>query len=88
MQGEEYFVKLYRKNQGSVFFKYLVALIYNQNDKTEKYYEVLNDIDLSKTPVYEVLERKLHEKDQKNDEEDWLAALKNYMMYPREITIL
>jgi hypothetical protein len=87
--GEEFFVKAYRKNKDIVFFKYLAAKMYNENGKTERFYEVLNNIDADKTPIFMMLYQKLNEKDKHNDEDEWLAALqKLYAVSPSNYSVI
>lgn len=74
-KGEETIIKYFRKNQDLVFAKYLAYSIYSDNGKREKAYEVLNDIDHRKTPIFVLLYEKLQEIDKVNDEEKYLAAL-------------
>ena len=88
-EGEEFFVKAYRLHRNSVFFKYVVSQLYEDNSKKEKFYEVLDDIDQSKTPIFSILYQKLEEKDQQNDEDEWLAALKKlYQVSPSNYAII
>jgi hypothetical protein len=88
-EAEEFFVKAQRKNPNSVFFKYLASKMFSQDGKMEKFYEVLNNIDQDKTPVYALLYEKFKEKDRKTDEEEWLSALKTiYAVSPSNYDLI
>lgn len=88
-EGEEYFVKAYRQHPQSVFFKYLAARMYEENGKMEKFYEVMNGVDMTKTPVFSLMYGKLALIDRQNDEDKWLAALKAiYAVSPSNYTLI
>lgn len=74
---EEYFVKYQRANKDLILAKYLAFLVYFENSKKEKAYEVMNGIDQDQTPIFEILFQKLQEIDKNNDEDKYLAALDN-----------
>ncbi|MFH0865957.1 MAG: tetratricopeptide repeat protein, partial [Bacteroidota bacterium] len=75
VDGEEYFVKLFRKYPDIVFFKYLAAKIYAQNGKNEKAYLILNDIDESKTPMFALSYENLNKLDKDADEKEYAKML-------------
>lgn len=76
-ENEEYFVKYNRKNTDLVLSKYLAFDAYIFNGKKEKAYEVLNGIDHTQTPIFDILYQKLQEIDKVNDEDKYLDALDN-----------
>lgn len=75
IDGEEYFVKLYRKYPNIVFFKYLAAKIYAENRKEEKAYLILNDIDENKTPMFALSCEELDKLDKDADEKEYAKML-------------
>jgi hypothetical protein len=74
---EEQYVKVYREHKSSAFFKYLMAKIYAQNGKIEKVYEVLNEIDMDKTPVFGLLYKKFSDIDMQHEEQKYIRTLDN-----------
>ncbi len=74
-KGEERFRQIYKKHPESVFFQYLLSKFYAYNGKIEKMYLLLNGVDESKTPIYELMFEKFSELDIKDDKEVWFAEL-------------
>lgn len=74
-QAEPFFVKALRKQKDLVLLKYVTAKIYAENGKTEKAYEVLNDINQDKTPVFGLLFTKFKDIDLGTEEQKYLTAL-------------
>jgi tetratricopeptide (TPR) repeat protein len=88
-EGEEYFVKVFRRHPQSVFFKYLLARLYEENNKMEKFYETLNGVDMQKTPVFSLMYEKFSQIDKVNDEDKWLASLKAiYAVSPSNYSLI
>lgn len=75
LDAEEFFVKKHRANPNVVFYKHLAAKCYARNGKIERAYEVLNDIDHSKTPIFDLLYEKFEELNMEHDEKEWLEKL-------------
>jgi hypothetical protein len=74
-QAEPFFVKALRKQKDIVLLKYLTAKIYAQNGKTEKAYQVLNDINQEKTPIFGLLYTKFKDIDLGTEEQKYIDAL-------------
>jgi len=74
-EAEPFFVSALRKQKDLVLLKYLTAKIYAQNSKTEKAYQVLNDISQEKTPIFGLLYTKFKEIDLGTEEQKYLDAL-------------
>lgn len=72
---EKELVKVYNADDNSVFFKYLLSKVYLYNGKREKSYEIMNHIDLQKTPVFNVLYKGLQELDPENQPKMYLDRL-------------
>ena len=75
LDAEAYFVKQHQKHPDLVFYKHLLAKCYSKNGKIERAYEVMNGIDYTKTPLFDLLYEKFNELDMEHDEEEWLAKL-------------
>ena len=75
IDGEEYFVKLYRKNPDILFYKYLAAKMYAVNGKSEKAYLILNDIDEDKTPLFALMYENINKLDKDADEKEYSKRL-------------
>lgn len=89
IEGEETFVKMLRKNPDMVFFKYLAAKIYGQNEKTEKAYLILNDIDEAKTPVFALLYEDLNKLDKDADEKEYVKMVMHLdTIFPSNMSII
>lgn len=74
-QAEEWLIKEQRRQPGLVLMKYLCARLYARNGKVEKAYDMLNDIDQAKTPVFGDLYKKFEEIDLSTDPDRYFAAL-------------
>ncbi len=74
-ESEEFFVKALRRNPENVCLKYLAAKSYATNGKIEAAYNVLNGVDMERTPIYSILFDRLQEIDMDNEEDRYLAAL-------------
>lgn len=87
--SEETFVKLLRKNSDMVFFKYLAAKIYATNEKTEKAYLILNDIDEAKTPVFALMYEDLNKLDKDADEKEYVKMLMHLdTIFPSSMSVI
>jgi lipopolysaccharide biosynthesis regulator YciM len=89
IEGEEYFVKLYRKNTDVLFYKYLAAKMYAANGKSEKAYLILNDIDENKTPLFALIYEDLNKLDKDADEKEYVKRL-NHMdtIFPSNMSVI
>ncbi len=76
---EKFLLEVHSQNPNSVFFKYLLSKAYLYNGKREKSYEVMNHIDLDKTPVFTVLYKSLKELDAENQPEQYLDHLNSML---------
>ncbi|MBL7893496.1 MAG: hypothetical protein JNL63_12755 [Bacteroidia bacterium] len=74
-QAEPFFVKALRNQKDLVLLKYITAKIYAENGKTEKAYQVLNDINQEKTPIFGLLYSKFRDIDLGTEEQKYLLAL-------------
>lgn len=74
-QVEELFVKALRKQPNLVLLKFLTARIYARNGKVEKTYEMLNEIDANKTPVFGDMYQKFQDIDLASDPDRYLESL-------------
>ena len=74
-KAEPVFVNYYRQNKSSVLLKYLTAKIYARNGKIEKAYEVLNEIEQEKTPIFGWMYDKFKDIDMNTDEQRYLETL-------------
>jgi len=52
---EEFFANKVEQNPNSVYFKYLAAKVYNENNKTEKSFDLMVTFDKQKTPIFTLL---------------------------------
>ncbi|TND10629.1 MAG: transglutaminase [Bacteroidetes bacterium] len=75
-QAEEWLVAAWRKQPNLVFMKYLCARVYARNGKVEKTYDMLNDIDQEKTPIFGDLYKKFQDIDLSTDPDRYLDGLK------------
>lgn len=73
--AEAIFVRALRQQKDLVFLKYLTAKIYAENGKIEKVYQILNEINQEKTPVFGLLYEKFEKIDLATEELKYLDAL-------------
>jgi tetratricopeptide (TPR) repeat protein len=72
---EEFFANKVEQNPNSVYFKYLAAKVYNENNKTEKSFDLMGTFDQQKTPVFTLLYKDLKEIDAENQSEEYEEKL-------------
>lgn len=72
---EEFFAKKVEENPNSVYFKYLAAKVYNENNKTEKSFDLMGTFDQQKTPIFTLLYKDLKEIDAENQSEEYEEKL-------------
>ncbi len=72
---EEFFAKKVEQNPNSVYFKYLAAKVYNENNKTEKSFDLMGKFDQQKTPIFTLLYKDLKEIDAENQSEEYETKL-------------
>ncbi|WP_338791758.1 transglutaminase domain-containing protein [Bernardetia sp. MNP-M8] len=72
---EEFFAKKVEQNPNSVYFKYLAAKVYNENNKTEKSFDLMGTFDQQKTPIFTLLYKDLKEIDAENQSEEYEEKL-------------
>ncbi len=72
---EEFFARKVEQNPNSVYFKYLAAKVYNENNKTEKSFDLMGTFDQQKTPIFTLLYKDLKEIDAENQSEEYEKKL-------------
>ena len=73
--GEELFSTYLKSHENSVYFNYLMAKMYASNGKGERGEKLISILDKTKTPIYKILYKEFQKLDEKDDEEEYLAAL-------------
>ena len=74
-EGEEYFLQRVRNGEDNVVMRWLLARLYAINGKIEKTYATLDNIDVSRTPVFGLMFEKFEQIDLDNEEERYLSEL-------------